>query len=91
MWVLKTVTSHYSYKSNENVKELFKYMFPDSAIAQHFTMSESKSSYIACHGIYPHFKAKFKQKMGNEPYVLLFDQSLNKPTQKQQPDIHVRT
>lgn len=91
MWVLKTVTSHYSYKSNENVKELFKYMFPDSAIAQHFTMSESKSSYIACHGIYPYFKAEFKQKMGNEPYVLLFDESLNKPTQKQQLDIHVRT
>lgn len=88
--MLKTVTSHYSYKSCENVKELFKYMFPDSTIAQRFTMSEKKTAYVACHGIYLYFKAQFKQKMGSEPYVLLFDESLNKPTQTKQLDIHVR-
>jgi hypothetical protein len=90
MWVLKTVTSHYSYKSNENTRDIFKFMFPDSTIAERFSMSERKCAYVACHGIYPYFKTQFRRKMGNEPYVLLFDESLNKHTQKKQLDIHVR-
>ena len=54
-------------------------------------MSEKKVAYVACHGIYPYFKAQFKQKMDSEPYVLLFDESLNKPTKTKQLDIQIRT
>ena len=33
LWALKTVDSHYSYKSSANTSELFRAMFPDSTIA----------------------------------------------------------
>ena len=34
------IMSHYSYKSCDDVGELFRTMFPDSAVAQKFTFGE---------------------------------------------------
>jgi hypothetical protein len=45
---------------------------------------------VAYHGIYPHYKAQFRTKIGDQPYVLLFDESLNNKNQKKQLDVYVR-
>ena len=37
-WTLKVIVSHYSYNSCQNISDLFKAMFPDSAIAAQFKL-----------------------------------------------------
>jgi hypothetical protein len=46
-WTINAITSHYSYKSCENVGNIFQFMFPDSLIDQTFPYAERKSSYLA--------------------------------------------
>ena len=56
LWALKGVCAHYSYKSCENISDLFMHMFPDSAIAQKFLCGERKCAYLVCFGIAPFFQ-----------------------------------
>ncbi|XP_033120808.1 uncharacterized protein LOC117119939 [Anneissia japonica] len=46
LWSMKTVVDKYSYKSCENVSQVFQRMFPHSTIAKHFTCGERKCAYI---------------------------------------------
>ena len=46
LWTMQTVVNHNSYKSNENISELFKTLFPDSKIAEKFTCEERKTAYF---------------------------------------------
>ena len=64
-------------------------MFPDSQIASKFTCGERKTAYLCVFGIAPYFIDLMKSEI-NGPYVVLFDESLNKKHQKKQMDIHVR-
>ena len=92
LWVLKVVTSHFSYKSCEGMNELFLKMFPDSNVAKQFACGESKCARIACYGIAPHFKNLLVESVNHEDnFVLLFDESLNFQNQKTQLDVHIRT
>lgn len=90
LWSLKTVHSNMSYSSNEDVNYFFREMFPDSAIAKSFSCGETKSMYIACYGISPYIQLLLENKVKNQPYVMLFDESLNVQLQKKQLDIHLR-
>lgn len=47
IWVLRTVTSHNSYRSNDGIEEVFKAMFPDSGLVQSFTCGKDKTRYVA--------------------------------------------
>ena len=90
-WALKVNSSHYSYKSCEDINFLAQQMFPDSDIAKKFTCGEKKASYLTCFGIAPYFKSLLKEKVkSSDGYVLLFDESLNHELQKKQMDFHVR-
>ena len=90
-WVLKVVSSHYSFKSSESIKGVFQLMFPDSGVAKQFSCGEKKCAYLATFGIAPYFVSLLKTKIKSETtYVLLFDESLNTNLQKKQLDIHVR-
>ena len=60
LWTLQTVVTHSSYKSNENISDLFKVMFPDSAVANKFSCGERKTAYMCVFGIADHFKSKLK-------------------------------
>ena len=60
-WTINAITSHYSYKSCENVGNIFQYMFPDSLIAQIFPCAERKSSYLAIFNIATHFVTLLKE------------------------------
>jgi len=46
LWTSETISSHCSYNSNENIKKIFRVMFPDSQIAAKFTCGSRKTSYI---------------------------------------------
>ena len=69
VWVLKSMTSHYSFKSSDNIKSIFRFMFPDSSVAEQFTVTERKCAHVACHGIYPYFKAHYNSKIEGEPLM----------------------
>ena len=51
-------------------------------IAKSMTCAETKSMYLACVGIAPHFQALLENKVKGDDYVLLFDESLNRELQK---------
>ena len=89
LWTLQTVVTHCSYKSNENISDVFKAMFPDSEIAQRFKCGERKTSYMCVFGLADYFKQTVLGEVKGH-FVLLFDESLNKKMQEKQLDIHVR-
>ena len=91
LWALKVVLSHYSYKSCEDIAQLFQQMFADSTIAKQFTCGEKKCAYLACFGVAPFFQQQLLDEIKKvESFVLLFDESLNKVTQSKQLDLHIR-
>lgn len=84
-WTLKVITSHYSFKSSEDISSIFKFMFPDSKTAKHFACGERKTAHLATFGIAPHFLSLLKGKVRDQSkYVLLFDESLNSEMQSKQ-------
>ena len=77
-WVLDTVAKHRSFMSSEKPGDLFRCMFPDSAIASKFACGEQKCKYIATFGLAPYFEAQLLAKVkSSKEYVVLFDESLN--------------
>ena len=91
LWAMKVVASHMSYNSCTDNEKLFQRMFPDSVIAKSFTCGEKKCAYVVCYGLAPFFVQQLADKIKLlDCFVLLFDESLNKFTQTQQMDIHVR-
>ena len=55
-WTVKIVLSHFSYRSNVNMKSLFLAMFLDNAIVEEYSMSKDKISYYINYGISPVFR-----------------------------------
>ncbi|XP_063761275.1 uncharacterized protein LOC134878988 isoform X2 [Eleginops maclovinus] len=90
LWTLNTVAKHQSYNSNENVSDLFKFMFPDSDIATTFTCGPDKTAYIAKFGLAVFIKEELVSKVNKSPFVLMFDESLNETTKNKQLNVHVR-
>ena len=56
-WALKTVYSHYSYRSNQDNNLLFRAMAPGYAPFEFYQMSCTKVAYTILHGIAPVFYA----------------------------------
>ena len=85
LWVIKVITSHYSFIFCKGVSYLFSKMFPDSQIAQSFLWGATKCAYLACFGIYPYFHELLIEKIrAVKHYTLSFDESLNQINQKKQ-------
>ena len=89
-WVLRSVTRNYSFRSNEDAGFIVQKMFPGNAIAEKFSCGETKSMYLSCYGLAPYFLSLMENKVKQNEYVMLFDESLNKNLQKKQLDIHLR-
>jgi hypothetical protein len=89
LWTLNCNQNGYSNSSCEGNNEIFRAMFTDSEIA--YKCGETKTMYISCFGLAPHFNQMLERKvrMGRS-FVLLFDESLNNHLQKKQLDYHVR-
>ena len=90
-WTLDCINNHSSYNSSIGKSSLFRLMFPDSAIAKQFSCSASTMAYLAAFGIAPCLSSRLLAKLKTcDEYVLMFDESLNKPLQEKQLDILVR-
>ena len=61
-----------------------------STIAKNFSCGEAKTGYLVKFGIAPYVKDELIESVSNEPYVILFDESLNKAIKSKQLDIHIR-
>ena len=90
LWVLKIIANNYSFNSAECVPLLLQAMFPDSEVAKNFSCSESKARYMATFGLAPYLLDVLMDKVKDDYFVLLFDESLNKKVQQKQLDIYLR-
>ena len=78
LWVVRVITSHYSFSSCKDISCLFSKMFSDSQIAQSFSCGATKCAYLACFGIYPYFYQLLIEKIrAVKYYTLSFDESFN--------------
>ena len=48
--------SYFSINSSNDITDIFRAMFPDSAIAQKMKFGPNKLSYLLCFGIAQYFK-----------------------------------
>ena len=55
LWALKCVMSHFLFKSTD-ITDMFKAMFPDSAIGQKIKFGPNELCYLICFGIASYFK-----------------------------------
>nr|KAI8739374.1 KALuciferin 4-monooxygenase [Biomphalaria glabrata] len=89
---LNLVEKHHSFNSSNSSSDLYKKMFPDSAIASGFSCSERKAAYMSTFGISPYLaELQRKAVLSEKDYVLLFDETLNGPLQSKQLDVHAET
>jgi len=65
-------------------------MFTDSDIAKKMSCGETKSMYVINYGLAPYYRCQLERKLKNQPFVLMFDETLNKEMQQKQLDIIVR-
>ena len=90
-WVLKVLSSHFSYRSCLDVNGLFRKMFPDSPIVKSFQISKTKCVYYVVYGLAPYFKDLLFQNIKSlSLYSMLFDESLNYHLQEEQMDVQIR-
>ena len=74
LWALKSIISHFSLNSAQDIMEIFKAMFPDSNIAQGMSCEPTKLSYLITFGIAPYFKQLLTDDLKKAPcFVVLFD------------------
>ena len=91
LWALKTVMSYFSYNSATDITDVFRAMFPDSAIAQKINCGSTKLSYLICFGIAPYFKQQLLNELKEaQCFVISFDESLNTELHEEQMDLVVR-
>ena len=91
LWALKSVMSHFSLNSAQDIMEIFKGMFPDSNIAQGMSCGPTKLLYLITFGIAPYLKQLLIDDLKKAPcYVVLFDESLNTALHQVQMDFSVR-
>ena len=67
-----------------------KKMFPDSDTTKRMLLAETKCMYLTCFGIAPYLSRLVENKLKDSPFVMLFDESLNREIKKTQLDILVR-
>lgn len=92
LWSLNVVMKHLSYRSCDGVADIFKQMFPDSVIANKFSLGRDKVRYTILYGLAPFFHQELLSVLtvnGTE-FALSFDESLNKVLQEGQMDLHIR-
>lgn len=91
LWCVHTCLTHQSLRNAEASVNLFKIMFPDSSIAIDMKLGKDKTSYSIVYGLAPYFRKTLLNNINSADYYIIgFDESLNKYSQKQQLDISIR-
>ena len=87
---MKSVTSHLSASSMEDLPEIIQYICPDSQIMKQVHLHCTKLGYIVNHGLAPYYKEKAISSVKEAAYfVSSFDESFNFESNKKQLDAHV--
>ena len=90
LWCLNMVNQHLGYNWCSHIRELFSAMFPDSEVAQKFSVGKTKIRYTIIYGLAPYFKKELLKKINSSLfYSVSFDESFNSELQKCQMDINV--
>ena len=90
LWALKISQGNFSYRSCDDIPALFKKMFPGNVVAENFSMSRTKISYLISDGLGPFFRKELCAKVSLSPgYVIQYDETANSQVRKQ-CDIIVR-
>lgn len=84
IWVLRTVTSHNSYRSNDGIEEVFKTMFPDSGLVHSFTCGKDKTRYVAKFGLAPYIKKRAHRRSPKMRCVCNYVRRDTKPNNQKQ-------
>ncbi len=90
MQVSHTVSRHHSFRFSEDKCSIFAAAFPYSNYAKSFTCGENKTAYVAKYGIDLFIKKELSRNVSEKPYVVMFDESMNKTTKSKQMDLHLR-
>jgi hypothetical protein len=84
LWAINAARHGYSYRSCDDLGDLFRSMFPDSRIAENYKMERIKLSYVISHGLGPFFHRNLVQDIKKcERFVLCFDEQKNHQNSKQ--------
>lgn len=84
LWTLNVAQKGYSYRSCDELNDLFSLMFADSVIANKFSMQADKLSYVVSYGLGPYFKKKLIDDVKKaDRFVLIFDEQTNHQNKKQ--------
>ena len=82
--------SSFTFCSCDGLSGLFKAMFPDSVIAEKFSLQKDKCVYHLNYGIAPHCQSILVDEVQkSEYYVASFDENLNSVIQMGQMDLVV--
>ena len=91
-WAMYVVYHHHSLRSSGGMAALFQEMFPDSSVAQEFSVSSAKLSYLINHGLASYFKAEILNELTPKcprfsvKFVSALDESFNRVSTTKQMD-----
>ena len=82
LWALKSVMSHFSYNSSQDIGDVFRAKYPDSKIAQQWSCGATKLSFLIWN-----CTLLLLAELTEAPcFVLSFDESFNPELQQEQMD-----
>ena len=81
-WTIKSLVSHHSLWNYDGLSDSFAKFFPDSSVAEEFSMGQTKLSYTICYGLATYFKSKIMQSLSSSSgikrgFAVLFDEAFN--------------
>ena len=90
IWILKSICSGYSNRSCDQLNCTLKAMFPDSKIAETFSLRRTNSMYMINHELVPFFKSLLLSELNkSDIFVFSCDENLNQVTQTCEMDVYV--
>ena len=88
---MNCVKNGYSDNSADDFENILRRICPNDNVAEKFQMGRKKLMYVVNCGLFPYFKQSIKDLILKSPLIVaLFDDSLNKTSQKSAMDLQLR-
>lgn len=85
-WILKCVTSNYSFSSCDGISELFDCMFGSHCglkVSENFSLSSTKARYLLTDALAPYFRKLLVEDMCGVYYSICYDETTNNTNSKE--------
>jgi len=91
IWSLHVSVENSSFRSCDSIARTSKAMFPDSAVAENFSLSRTKVSYMLSDGIGPALHRQISEdvRKSSSPFTILYDEATTTGGKKQL-DLHIK-